>query len=255
MFTAFFFLLAAVPPDKVAVPSGSFERGSDRSPDESPVRRISLSAFSIDKTEVSIERFEEFVRSAWSKDEVWSEAGLQWRNIHRGGSGRDLRSAGRRATHPVVAVSWYEADAFCRWEGGRLPTEAEWERAACFDSPGPYPWGSRVQDGVRWSLKSIHGSVMRVETAEVEQDAHPNRLGMKHAIGNAWEWTADWYHREGHADGPDQDPTGPSEGEWKTLRGGSFMNLPSYATCTHREPADPAVSRLTAGFRCAYSSE
>ena len=255
MFTAFFLLLAAAPPDRVDVPAGAFERGSPRAPDEQPVRTIQISAFAIDRTEVTIDAFEAFVREGWHRNDVWSRFGLEWRDSNPGGSGRLVRSAGRRGNHPVVAVTWFEADAYCRWSGGRLPTEAEWERAACYRSTGPYPWGDGLRDGVRWSLRSADARVMRVDTAPSEEDTRPNGLGMKHTIGNVWEWTADWYHRESYADSPDTDPKGPRGGRWKTLRGGSFMNLPSYSSCTHREPADPVVARYTAGFRCAYSSD
>jgi formylglycine-generating enzyme required for sulfatase activity len=253
MFTALLFLFAAAPPDVVVVPEGSFSRGSERAPDEAPVRTITVGRFAMDRTEVTVDAFEKFVRRGWSDQNAWTQSGRDWRDEHPGGTGREMRAAGRRGDHPVVAVSWFEADAFCRWNGGRLPTETEWERAACFGSDGPYPWGSKVRPGVRWSLRSGEGPMMSVDTAVVAEDVAPNKLGLRHMVGNVWEWTADWYHREGHASGGTQDPTGPQGGHWKTLRGGSFVNLPSYATCTHREPAAPDTSRLTAGFRCAYS--
>jgi formylglycine-generating enzyme required for sulfatase activity len=71
--------------------------------------------------------------------------------------------------------------------------------------------------------------------------------------GNVWEWTADWYHRDAYRQGTTTDPTGPASGTWKTLRGGSYMNLASYCTCSHREPARPERVAYTTGFRCAYS--
>ena len=254
MVTAFLFLIAAAPSEQIAIPAGTMQRGSVRAPDEQPVQQVTLDAFSIDRTEVSVGQFEYFVRKAWADDEVWSTEGLQWRDEHPNGSGRLLRSAGRRNDHPVVAVTWFEADAYCRWRDGRLPTEAEWERAACFNSPGPDPWGTGLRDGVRWSLKDTMNDAMTVATAPVEEDKFPSQLGLRHMVGNVWEWTSDWYHRDSYQSANTTNPRGPSSGMWKTLRGGSFMNLPSYSTCTHREPADPSVVRYTAGFRCAYSS-
>ncbi|MEC8192709.1 MAG: SUMF1/EgtB/PvdO family nonheme iron enzyme [Myxococcota bacterium] len=254
MVLALLMLCAAAAPERVSVPAGAMQRGSTRAPDEAPVTTVRVDAFEIDRTEVSVGDFERFAREGWRDDHSWSKAGLAWRNEHPGGSGRPARRAGRRDDHPVVAVTWFEADAYCRWRGGRLPTEAEWERAACYESDGPYPWGTGQRAGVRWSLKAISNDAMRVATAPVGEDRVPNRLGLHHTIGNVWEWTADWYHRDAHRDPQTDNPAGPKTGVWKTLRGGSFMNLPSYSTCTHREPADPIVPRYTAGFRCVYSS-
>ena len=255
MFTALFLLFAAAPSDVVQVPAGSFDMGSERAPDEAPVRTITLSGYSIDRTEVSVERFEAFVGRAWGNDLVWSDGGRQWRDANPGGSGRNFRRSDRSEDHPVVAVSWYEADAYCRWSGGRLPTEAEWERAACSPDGGRYAWGDDERAGARWALKNDPMGLMTVETAPVTQDLNPNTNGLLHMTGNVWEWTADWYHRSSHQTQEPQDPRGPKAGHWKTIRGGSFMNLPSLCTCTHREPAQPASSRLTLGFRCVYSSD
>jgi sulfatase modifying factor 1 len=254
MLPLFLVLFAAAPPEAVFLPAIEFNRGSLRAPDEQPVRTIGVAGFSIDRTEVSIDAFEHFARSAWSDASVWSEAGRAWRDANGRGSGRDMRHAGRTGSHPVVAVSWFEADAFCRWKGGRLPTEAQWERAACDGGAGPFPWGEGERAGVRWSTKSVHFGVNRVDTAPVMEDTSPGPTGLQHMVGNVWEWTADWYHREAYTSGPTTDPTGPTTGQWKTIRGGSFSNLPSYSTCTHREPAEPEDVRLTVGFRCVYSS-
>ena len=254
MIFAFLLLFAATPRDAVLLPAMKMEQGSTRSPDEQPVREVEVASFFMDRTEVSVDAFEQFARAAWEDDSMWSEQGRIWRNANGRGAGREMRQSGRDVTHPVVAVSWYEADAYCRWVGGRLPTEAEWERAACNGGDGPFPWGNTEPEGVRWSTKTVHMGVARVDTAPVGEDRHPTSSGLRHMIGNVWEWTADWYHRDAYRTGPTKNPRGPAEGQWKTIRGGSFSNLPSYSTCTHREPAGPSDVRLTLGFRCAYSS-
>ena len=254
MIFAFLILFGSAPRDVVQLPAMKMQQGSTRAPDEQPVRMIDVDAFAIDRTEVSIDAFERFARTAWLDDAVWSVQGRAWRDANGRGAGREMRQSGRAGSHPVVAVSWYEADAYCRWSGGRLPTEAEWERAACDGGAGPFPWGSAMPDRVRWSTKTVQMGVARVDTAPVGEDIHPTSSGLRHMIGNVWEWTGDWYHREAYTMGTSDNPRGPSEGQWKTIRGGSFSNLPSYSTCTHREPANPSDVRLTLGFRCVYSS-
>jgi formylglycine-generating enzyme required for sulfatase activity len=259
-------LLGAAPIGVVQIPASTLHQGSTRAPDEQPVRDVRLSAFSIDRTEVSVADFKSFCAQAYLEQRHWSERGWALGAPQQpaglpGGSAIRTRpdcdgafAAGRDGRHPVVGVSWYEADAYCRWRGGALPSEAQWERAACGGQPGPYPWGAEVDRQAQWTTMIHPTQTMTVATVPVTEDANPSVSGLKHAAGNVWEWTADWYHREAYAQGSTQDPIGPVSGTWKTLRGGSFANLPSYATCTHREPAHPEQRRLTAGFRCAYPS-
>jgi formylglycine-generating enzyme required for sulfatase activity len=253
MIQVLLFLIAAAPLGSVRVPAGTFEQGSTRAPDEQPVRMVRLDGFAIDATEVQVSEFEKFLGGGWHDDHNWSVQGLAWRKVNPRGAGRELRAAGRDGRHPVVSVTWYEADAYCRSVGGALPTEAQWERAACNGQPGPYPWGSSETVPAQWALKSGGGGVMRVDTAPVDEDKVPAPLGLRHMSGNVWEWTADWYHRDSYSDVEEANPIGRQKGTWKTIRGGSFMNLPSYSTCTHREPTLPDDVRLTLGFRCAYT--
>lgn len=228
--------------------------GDGRSPD-APGRTVSLGAFRIDRTEVTIAAFERFVVAAWSERGAWSEDGWAWATAHPGGAGMDARASGRPDDHPVVAVTWFEADAYCRWAGGRLPTEAQWERAACGGGSQRYPWGDDPDQPFRTNDIAKFGHLDSVRTAAAaDQDpALASPAGALHMAGNVWEWTADWYHRAGTAEDGAVDPAGPDAGTWRVLRGGSYMNLPSYCTCTHREPAEPARVALTTGFRCAWS--
>jgi formylglycine-generating enzyme len=260
----------------VSIPGAVFTEGSGRAPDE-PLRRVTLSAYRIDRTEVSVAAFERFVGEGWSVAGNWSADGLAWRKTHPTGAGAALRLSGRPATHPVVAVTWFEAEAYCRWNGGRLPSEAEWEHGACHAEGERYPWGNEepaagahaepvapgglpdaapgsVAGGPAWFTEGKWGQITAVRThAVTDQDpAFQSPFGLLDMAGNVWEWTRDSYAARAYEEGPATDPVGTAPGLWKVLRGGSFMNLPSYCTCTHREPARPDQVRLTAGFRCAY---
>ncbi len=237
------------------VPEGSFRQGGGRSPDERPVRDVALSAYRIDTTEVTVAEFEAFVAAGGYRDgRWWAPAAEEWRAEHPDGAGAALRASGRPGVHPVVAVTWYEADAYCRWKGGALPTEAQWERAACGDGGRRYPWGDGEDFGAVWFKEGKFGQVTSVATqpSAVQDPSLRGPYGLLHAAGNVWEWTADTYAADAYAELPPRDPRNAADGPWKTLRGGSYMNLPSYCSCTHREPAAPDDVRLTAGFRCAY---
>jgi iron(II)-dependent oxidoreductase len=203
-------------------------------------------SIAIDRAEVSLAQFEAFAAKGYLDPSLWSPAGRRWLAAHPGGAGPTARAAGRGPDHPVVAVTLYEAEAYCAWRGGRLPTGAEWELAACGARPGTYPWGEGEPAGPAWYHEGKYGLVERVATlpADAQDAALDSPAGLRHAAGNVWEWTAEPYRAGG---GPD-DPRSP----WVTLRGGSYANLPSYCTCRHREPALPDEPRLTVGFRCAY---
>jgi formylglycine-generating enzyme required for sulfatase activity len=242
--------------ETASFPKSVFTMGSGETPDETPIRTITLSPYRIDLTEVSIQEFEKFVATGWDQDDSWTPEGLQWRTDHPEGAGATHRRAGRDEDHPVVAVSWFEADAYCRWKGGHLPTEAQWEQAACRgQKEGRFAWGDDEMVEAPWYSAGKYGHLQSVLTKSVADapETQQTQDGLYHTTGNVWEWTSDWYHAQHYQTGGIQDPKGPDSGTWKTLRGGSFMNLPSYCTCTHREPAHPTRVAYTTGFRCAYS--
>jgi len=250
-------LAFAAAPDRVAIPAGSFAQGSAAEPD-APIRTVSLSAFSIARHEVSVAEFERFVDAGgYTTPALWSEDGQAWLARNPEGAGRDLRAAGRTDDHPAVAVSWYEADAWCRWAGGRLPTEAEWERAACGTDGRRFPWGDDDSVAAQWYAGGKFGDVSRVATAPVSSQAPELQSpdGLHHMSGNVWEWTADRYHRLDWGGSTATDPRSTADTPWRVLRGGSFMNLPSYSSCRHREPARPDRVALTTGFRCVWDAQ
>jgi formylglycine-generating enzyme required for sulfatase activity len=256
-------VLASLSPayaEPVSIPAGSFQQGSGRAADE-PLRQVALSAYRIDRTEVSIREFEAFATAGgYSNSALWSKDAATWLSGHPNGAGPELRASGRDGDHPVVAVTWYEADAYCRWRGGSLPTEAQWEHAACGNGGTRYPWGDSEEVDAPWYAEGKFGHVTSVHTRPVGQQDKglEGPFGLLFAAGNVWEWTQDWYHRDAYTpssanrDTPATDPVGPTSGTWKTMRGGAYMNLPSYCSCSHREPARPDRLALTTGFRCAY---
>ncbi len=248
--------LPAAAGDRVQVPAGTTVQGQAGLVD-APPRDATLSAFDIDRTEVSIADFEAFTTAGgYTTPALWSDAGRAWLADHPQGAGAEQRRAGRDPTHPVVAVTWFEADAFCRWRGGALPTEAQWERAACGDGERRFPWGEDEEEvEVAWYSGGKFGHITTIRTEPVDQE-HPSAsgpFGLLHMSGNVWEWTAEDYRRDSWAEGQAAtDPTNTGSSPWKSLRGGSYMNLPSYSTCAHREPARPDRVAFTTGFRCVY---
>ena len=208
----------------------------------------STGPFRVDATEVTIAQFEEFVAAGgYENDALWGSGGLEWLSSQNHASNPDKRRSGRPPHHPVVAVSWYEADAYCRWRGGSLPSDEQWTAAVCGDN-APFPWGEGEPEsqgrqagrtGPTWFANGKYGRINRVATnpATVQRSDLVGPHGLLHGAGNVWEWSST--------------PYSPNSSHM-TLRGGSYMNLPSYCRCDHREPARPSDQRLTAGFRCAY---
>ena len=224
---------------------------------EGPQHQVILDAFAIDRYEVTNAQFEKFVAatgyrttaerdgSGWvrrEKDSSWTweqMTGATWRAP--GGPGT---SAG--PTHPVVQVSWSDANAYCTWAGGRLPTEAEWEKAARGSDGRRYPWGNEW-DATRANARHA----IKGPAAVGSYPAGASPYGAHDMSGNVWEWTADWYAPDYYAQSPDRNPKGPPTGDQRVLRGGSWINEHFFLALPHRVEGKPGARANNLGFRCA----
>lgn len=262
----------------IAIPATTFLMGSDDdagypSDEEGPVREIELDAFALDQHAVTNSDFGKFVDATGfqttAETEGWSFVfggllpddhpetrgvasapwwrqifGASWQHPH----GPDSNVADR-GDHPVVHVSWFDAQAYCQWVGGRLPTEAEWECAARGGLVQKrFPWGDEeTPDGIH-RCNVWHGEFPTTNTLDdgwydtaPVGTFEPNGLGLFNMVGNAWEWCSDWFR-------PEQ-PTA------RVMRGGSFLCNPSYCfryRNSARNSNTPDSSTGNLGFRVAH---
>jgi formylglycine-generating enzyme required for sulfatase activity len=276
----------------VRLAGGEFLMGTDDrvgypSDGEGPVREITLSPFAIEPTTVTnsqfatfakatgyrtdAERFEfSFVYEGFLTDRLrdrspsvdrapwWlAVSGAYWKQPEGPGS-----TISTRQNHPVVHVSWNDAQAYCQWTGTRLPTEAEWEYAARGGLvQRRYPWGDELTPKDRHQCNIWQGEFPRQDTAEdgfagtaPVKSFRPNGFGLFNVAGNVWEWCADWFSADFHVTGPRSDPPGPPDGSSRVMRGGSHMCHDSYCNryrVAARSSATPDSSTGNIGFRVA----
>ncbi|HME91321.1 MAG TPA: SUMF1/EgtB/PvdO family nonheme iron enzyme [Myxococcaceae bacterium] len=239
----------------VAIPEGPFLRGSTDEvglADEHPQRRIHLSAFSIDRLPVTFADFEAFIQSSgYAREELWSPEG--WSFVRSSGLVRP-RFLGEPewahvtgARQPACGVSFWEADAYARFVGKRLPTEAEWEKAARGADGRLYPWGNGWDPG----RCSFRGGPVRAAPPVGQFPSGASPYGVLEMAGGVWEWCADWYHPGEYARSPERNPTGPAIGEVKVARGGAWNALPLQNRTANRNAWKPTARFSNLGFRCA----
>ena len=246
----------------VLVPAGEFLRGS-RTGDanERPARTLSLDAFAVDLTEVTVARFRTFVEAtghrtlaeregwAWVWVGEWGKGGKFVRT--RGADWQHPKGPGSEPLpeHPVTQVSHQDAEAYCRWAGKRLPTEAEWEKAARGPDGRPYPWGGTFEVSRANTVGAADGFPEVAPVGSFPSGVSP--YGVLDMAGNVWEWTADWYRADYYVGAPARNPPGAPAGKTRVVRGGSWGGPPDWSTVTNRYDRLPDYRNNKIGFRCA----
>ncbi len=260
----------------VLVPAGEFVMGSPAGAegfeDERPQRRVFVSAFQIDRHEVTHGEYLSFVQATGHRipENVRSAATL-WEN------GRPMHGIEH---HPVVNVSWEDAVAYCRWLNKRLPTEAEWEKTARGTDGRIYPWGNEwdltkansvsywagrtveFESGADWDAfwlkgegarvskeKGLKGEVLTLPVGSFPQGASP--YGALDMAGNAAEWVQDWFDPNYYRSAPSSDPQGPQRGAIKSMRGGSWLKPAKSLRTSDRDWGTIDSRPSGTGFRCA----
>ncbi len=248
----------------VLIPAGEFEMGTESSEvpqlvqwakkwdssgqaswfeNEAPRHTVYLDAFYMDRYEVTNALYKKFMNATGHKAHrrYWND------------------SKYNAPDHPVVGVSWDDAKAYSEWAGKRLPTEAQWEKAARGGLAGKrFPWGDSDPDGSQcnfadkntdyhWSDKSVDDGYQYTAPAG---SFTPNGYGLYDMAGNVWEWCSDWYGEKYYSSSPSRSPTGPGSGTSRVLRGGSWNGYPNFLRAADRLYTNPSYSGSISGFRC-----
>jgi eukaryotic-like serine/threonine-protein kinase len=237
-------------PRMVLVSAGSFQRGCDSehnggyacSLDELPLRTIYLDAYRIDNAEVTNGQYALCVAAGGCSAPYSNSCGT--RSWYYGNP--DF------ANYPVVNVSWYQASAYCVWAGKRLPTEAEWEKAARGASDTrAYPWGDVAPTCALANFYYGGANCVGDTTAVGSYPSGASPYGALDMAGNVLEWVNDWYAEDYYSVSPGSNPQGPATGTYRVVRGGGFLYEDRLMRVAYRLIGKPTIMSSTIGFRCA----
>jgi len=235
----------------IRVPAGQFPMGvpkgdRDGGRDEYPRHDVQLDAYYIDKYEVTHGRYEKFVKATGhripenpknSKRTLWSD-----------------HLSDTLAERPVINVDWHDADAYCRWAGKRLPTEAEWEKAARGTDDRRFPWGNMEPTHKHLNYnQQWQGEKTLMPVGSYEAGKSP--FGVYDMAGNVWEWVADWYDPLYYEKSPPTNPKGPEAGTYKVLRSSGWSVETPLVRLFTRVKSDPVNRNDSTGFRCAADAK
>ncbi len=221
----------------VLVPAGAFLMGSHEKGDKNarPVHFVFLDAFYMDTYEVTVGQYAQFLNATGLK------APYHW----------ILMNEPSRQRYPVVNVDWASADSYCRWAEKRLPTEAEWEKAARGTDGRMYPWGNDPPNLRRANYGKDSWLFLKALAPVGSHEKGKSPYGIYDMAGNVSEWTADWYEEDYYQNSPMSNPMGPRQGIRRVLRGGSFPYDPEDLRSARRDAHWHLNANETTGFRCA----
>ena len=240
----------------IFIPEGSFTMGfkidNDHvwgDMDEEPVHQVTLSSYWIDKYEVTSSNFSKFLNENKNEAhrfiEITPSVTVRFDdNVYQPRKGLE--------NYPVNRVSWFGADAYCKWKEKRLPTEAEWEKAARGTDQRIFPWGNEFPDNSRVTFRrkfSEKGFQVMEPVEGMKNGISPFRVHQM--AGNVWEWVSDWFDATAYQDENRIDPKGPESGISKVLRGGNWYYKAYYMRTTYRFNERPDIFKVWQGFRCA----
>lgn len=247
-------------PEIIEIPAGEFTQGNnavDALDNERPAHRVYLESYSIDRYPITCKEYREFMQAGgYQHHQWWSDAGWEWLQANLVTQPLYWLDDRQWDNHPVCGVSWYEAEAYTNFVGKRLPTEAEWEKAASFESLTQseriYPWGDTFPDSDRCNHNNAIGQTTPVNAYPNGQSAY----GLYDTLGNVWEWTATWF--DGYQGFVNYPYPGYSQvyfdGKHRVLKGGSWATQPWAMRNSFRNWYHPGVRQIFAGFRCAKSA-
>jgi len=229
------------------VPAGEFWMGCNDAVDnqclgdEKPYHKVYLDTFYLDKYDVTVEQYASCAQAGKCSSALTGES----------------CDGGRlgRGNNPINCVDWYQAKAYCEWVGKRLPSEAEWEKAARGTDGRKYPWGNREAGcdyAIMWMIGEDEAGCGRRSSWPVgSRPLGASPYGAMDMAGNVWNWVVDWYDEGYYKKSPDRNPTGPASGAARVLRGGSWHYYQSYLRSSARYGYAPFVRSSGVGFRCA----
>ena len=244
----------------IFIPEGSFTMGfkieNDHEwgdMDEEPVHQVTLSSYWIDKYEVTSSNFTKFLNENKNEAhrfiEITPSVTVKFDdNVYQPREGLE--------NYPVNRVSWFGADAYCKWKEKRLPTEAEWEKAARGTDQRIFPWGNEFPDNSRVTFRrkfSEKGFQVMEPVEGMKNGISPFRVHQM--AGNVWEWVSDWFDATAYQDENRIDPKGPESGISKVLRGGNWYYKAYYMRTTYRFNERPDIFKVWQGFRCARQAK
>lgn len=239
----------------VFVEGGTMKLGNRRGDtDERPAKRIKINSFYMGKYEVSNKEFAEFLNAKgnqFEKHARWINLNGAWEDLNcriYENKGKFYVEPGYE-NYPVNYVNWYGANAYCKWKGGRLPTEAEWEYAAKggkFKSNKSLKLILQNMENYAWfnanSNKKWHKSGLK----------QPNALGLYDIYGNLWEWCSDYYSERYYKSRPKQNPKGVENGDYKIIRGASWTDNKKTLHYSNRNAINPTNNKINVGFRIVF---